>query len=136
MSLFYARPVPENRGRLLFEYNIYFTLFYEEFDNLVKSDIITDEALKHLFTSAKQILNAGESVYDHNGYALEKFAYSDGDKLYARCTPEQQAFYLKAFEELLGETEKAEKERIAAGKPIRTLSVLPLLQKHLDQLRR
>ena len=115
-------------------YNAYFTLFFREFDRLVKSDRITDETLKHLFASARHMLHAGESAYGHGGRALRKFTDS-GDELFVRCTPEQQAFYLKSFEELLRETEQVEKEWIAAGKPMESPTELPPLWNHLGRLR-
>ena len=111
-------------------YNIHFWLFSREFDHLLKSDEITDDALGHLFTSANQMLHAGESAYGHGGQAFYKFIYH-GDELLDRCTPRQQAFYFEAFEELLQETEKVEKEWIAAGKRMDSPTELPPLREHL-----
>ena len=114
-------------------YNAYFMLFDRELQRLLKSDIITDEALRHFFASAKHMLYAGESAYGHCGRAFAMLV-QDGDTLFARCTPDQQAFFIEAVTELLAETEKVEKEWIAAGKPMQNESELPPLRKFLGRL--
>ncbi len=114
-------------------YNDYYTLFYREFSRLNKSETITDEALAHLFQSARHMLYAGESGYGHGGIALDLFT-SYGEDLYNKCTPEQKRVYLESFSKLIDETEKVEKEWIAAGKPMHRESELPPLRKHLDYL--
>ena len=115
-------------------YNIYFILFSREFKRLAESDPITDEALEHFFASARHMLYAGESAYGHGGEAFWIFAFGDGDELFARCTPKQQAFYIKALAELLDDTEKVEKEWVAAGKPMQQESELPSLRRHLARI--
>jgi|GEM_PF-2247257 len=114
-------------------YNAYFRLFLREKQRLLGSDTITDEALRHFFVSAKHMLYAGESAYGHGGRALI-IIVNDGNALFARCTPQQQAFFIKAFTELFEETEKVEKEWIAAGKPMERPSELPPLRAFLGQL--
>jgi peroxiredoxin len=108
-------------------------LFALEFARLVESETITDEALQHFFASSRHILHAGESAYGTGAQAFKMFVY-DGDKLFARLTPEQQAFYIKAFGELVEESEKVENEWIAAGKRMGMQSELPGLQAYLGRL--
>ena len=115
-------------------YNAYETLFIRESMRLLDNDTITDESLKQFFASAGHMLYAGESAYGHGGRALGSCFPSFGIELFARCTPEQQAFFIKSFTELLVEIEKVEKEWIAAGKPMQNASELPPLRGLLSRL--
>ena len=115
-------------------YNGYYILFVRESQRLLDNDTITDEALQRFFVSANHMLYAGESAYGHGGQALGGCFPSFGDQLFALCTPEQQAFFIKSFTELLEETEKVEKEWIAAGKPMQRESELPPLRGFLGRL--
>jgi len=117
-------------------HNVYFSLFWREFDRLVESEVITDEALAHLFASALHLLSAGESVYGHAGagYAIAVPFAQNGDWLFSRLSREQQAFYIETFTALLEEAERVENEWIAAGKPMDSETELTPLRNHLAWL--
>jgi len=114
--------------------NAYFLLFYRKFQRLLESGTITDKVLEDVFASARHLLRAGESAYGHGGRHFDMTFAVSGDALFSRCTPKQQAFYIRAFTDLLEETEKVEKEWIAAEKPMSHPSELPPLQNHLSLL--
>ena len=114
-------------------YRVYVQLFYRELDRLVESDVITDEALSNIFASARHLLYVGHPPGVHAGIGFHFFAGA-ADALFARLTPKQQAFHIKAFTELLAETEKIEKEWIAAGKLMRNETELTPLRDHLARL--
>ncbi|MDR0327377.1 MAG: TlpA family protein disulfide reductase [Planctomycetaceae bacterium] len=114
---------------------IYHHLFYREFQRLINGDTITDDALHHIFVSARHMLHAGDSAYGYAGDGLFTMTFvGEGDELFNRLTPEQQTYYIEAYIDLLAETEKVEKERIAAGKPMERETAMPTLRDHLARL--
>ena len=116
-------------------YNAYFSVLDRDMQHLLKEETITDEALEHCFASAKCLFYVGESAYGLDGSrALTRLFYNHGYELFARCAPAQQEFFIKAFKELLTETEQFEKDWMAAGKYLWHESELPSLRGFLSRL--
>jgi len=109
-------------------------LFSREIERLLNSDTMTDEALQHFFASARYMLHHTESLHGHGGQNLSATFYHLGDRIFARCSPEQQVFFIETSIELLAETEKVEEEWIATGKPMSRESELPLFRGFLGRL--